>query len=133
MINIVHLRAYKIINRIFAGIIITIILYSGIFSAQKSNHPIPSACTVIAGYSCKSTGLSRSFSEIVRFNFESARKYNSNGISVFLFFLIQLFMRLLSLLFIKMKFNIEKIVIIDISISILMFIYFFRNFLLFWQ
>ena len=84
---------YHIINLLFAGIIILIFIYSGIFSAEKENHPIKSACKTITGEPCKSTGLSRSFSEIVRFKFESAKSYNKYGVKIFLFFLIQLFLR----------------------------------------
>ncbi len=134
MLDIFHIRAYKIINKIFAGIIIAILLYSGIFSAQKSNYPIPSACTLITGQPCKSTGLSRAFSEIVRLNFDSARKYNSESISIFSFFLLQLFLRILSTILLskkKLKFN--RLLLSDIIISVLLFMLCFKKFLFFWQ
>ncbi|PLX13506.1 MAG: hypothetical protein C0597_11600, partial [Marinilabiliales bacterium] len=73
---------YHIINSIFAGIIMLIFIYSGIFSAEKNNHPIKSSCAEIQGHPCKSEGLSRSFSEIVRLRFDTAKFYNENGIRV---------------------------------------------------
>ena len=73
---------YHILNICFAGIIILIFIYSGIFSVEKNNHPIKSACATVEGHPCKSEGLSRSFSEIVRFRFESAKSYNKYGIQI---------------------------------------------------
>lgn len=119
-------KPYHIINLCFAGIIILIFTYSGIFSVEKNNYPIKSACTVITGAPCASTGLSRSFSEIVRFKFESAKSYNKYGLKVFSFFLIQLFLRVfLSWLIYKIKINTIPIIIIDSSFSILLYIFCF--------
>ena len=117
---------YHIINLCFAGIIIMIFIYSGIFSAEKNNHPIKSACEVMTGKPCKSTGLSRSFSKIVRLEFESAKSYNKYGLRVFAFFLTQLFMRFLFSWFIyKTKIPKTTILIIDSSFSTLLYIYCF--------
>ena len=84
---------YLIINLIFAGLIVVLILYSFIFSAEGSKHPVPSAGW-LTGQTLPSTGLSRSFSEIVRLEFDRARMYNPYGIRIFSFFLIQLLMRI---------------------------------------
>lgn len=119
---------YHIINICFAGIIILIFLYSGIFSAEKNNYPIKSACEVLTGEPCSSSGLSRAFSEIVRFNFDSAIKYNDHSIKVFLFFLIQLFLRLfisIALHYVKNKYTL--IIITDSVISISLYTYCFWN------
>ena len=110
---------YHIINLCFAGIIIMIFIYSGIFSAEKNNHPIKSACEILTGQPCESTGLSRSFSEIVRFKFESAKTYNKYGIKVFLFFLIQFFLRFIVSLFLHHKIISQKrLIILDSLISV---------------
>ncbi len=109
---------YHIINLCFAGIIIMIFIYSGIFSAEKENHPIKSACKTITGEPCKSTGLSRSFSKIVRFKFESAKSYNKFGIKIFLFFLIQLFLRFITSLIVHYKIITQKrLVFMDSLVS----------------
>lgn len=107
---------YHIINLCFAGIIIMIFIYSGIFSAEKENYPIKSACKTITGEPCKSTGLSRSFSEIVRFKFESAKSYNKFGIKIFLFFLIQLFLRIITSISLRYKLLRQKQLVIADSI-----------------
>ena len=121
--NNLFVKNYKIINILFAGIFGIIFLYSGIFSAQKNNHPIPSACIVKP---CSSTGLSRGFSEIIRFNFESAKKYNKNAIPIFTFFLVQLILRLF-LVKILTNTNARALLFIDVFISVSFYIYSFSG------
>jgi hypothetical protein len=105
-----------------------IFIYSGLFSAEKDNHPIPSFYEELTGETSASSGLSRSFSEIVRGRFESAREYNPNGIPVFLFFFIQFFQRLfVSLIIHKIYINTNKIMIIDTISSIILFLYCFKG------
>lgn len=119
---------YHIINLCFAGIIILIFIYSGIFSAEKDNHPIKSTCEILTGQPCESTGLSRSFSEIVRFKFESAKSYNKYGIRVFLFFLIQFFLRIISSVILQFKVLKQKQhIFIDSLLSVGLYIYCFWN------
>jgi hypothetical protein len=121
---------YHIINLCFAGIILLIFMYSGIFSADKNNHPIKSACEIIKAESCPSTGLSRSFSEIVRLEFESAKSYNEHSLSIFAFFLIQLVTRILVSILVYFKRNLTNhILFIDSLISISLYIYCFRGIL----
>lgn len=121
---------YHIINLCFAGIILLIFMYSGIFSADKNNYPIKSACEIIKGEPCPSTGLSRSFSEIVRFKFNSAKEYNKYGLSVFAFFLIQFILRaLISILIIFKKIRINKIVMFDSILSVCLYVYCFKGIL----
>ena len=121
-------ESYIAVNLILAGIIVLIVLYSGIFSAQKDNHPIPSGCIK---QPCASTGISRSFSEIVRFRFESANRFNSNGIPVFLFFFSQLWLRILfSWLYLKFSKRQKTIILTDSVFSAIIFAIAFRNFIL---
>lgn len=117
---------YHSINLSFAGIIILIFIYSGIFSAEKNNHPIKSACANVDGHPCKSEGLSRSFSEIVRFKFESAKSYNKFGLQIFSFFLVQLFLRISTSILIYNKIiSQNKLVILDSIISVCLYGYCF--------
>lgn len=126
--------SYIIINLIFAGIILMIIVYSGIFSAEKDKHLIKSACIEITGKPCKSVGLSRSFSEIVRLRFESAKEYNPYGIKIFSFFFIQLILRIgITILIIKKIFVKNKILYVDVVVSIVLFLVTFADFLQFWK
>lgn len=117
---------YHIINLTFAGIFLLIFIYSGIFSAEKNNYPIKSACKTITGKPCKSTGLSRSFSEIVRLNFHQAKKYNQYGIKIFSFFLIELLMRFfISFLIYKKPTQIKSIIFFDAFFSATLYVYCF--------
>jgi len=125
--DIKHLKhPYQIINLTFAGIFLLIFIYSGIFSAEKNNHPIPSACEKFTGEPCKSTGLSRSFSEIVRFNFQRAQNYNQYGIKIFSFFLIEFLLRfIISFLIYKRSKQIKPIIFFDAVFSTTLYIYCF--------
>jgi hypothetical protein len=117
---------YHIINLCFAGIIMMIFIYSGIFSANKNNYPIKSACKTITREACKTTGLSRSFSEIVRFKFDSAKSYNKFGIKIFLFFLIQFFLRFISSLYLFYKtFKQKRLVILDSLVTLSLYLFCF--------
>ena len=84
---------YNKINLIIAGIIILIFFYSGIFSPERNNHPVPCVHEKLLGKPCPTCGISHSFSAIIRGNFKEATEWNRNGISLFLFFFIQLIMR----------------------------------------
>ncbi|MBE9467554.1 MAG: DUF2752 domain-containing protein [Bacteroidetes bacterium] len=125
-------ESYNKINFIFTGIILLGFIYSGIFSANGIKHPIKFRCAEIYNKPCVSTGLSRSFSEIVRLNFHKAKEYNSNGIAIFLFFFIQFFLRIIvSFIYISKIISEKKLILLDVGISIILFIFTFHN-LIFW-
>lgn len=127
-------KPYHIVNFCFALIILLIFSYSAVFSPYKNNYPIPSLCEKIYGKNCKSTGLSRSFSSIVRGNFEQAKAYNSNGIRLFSFFAIQLVLRVFfSALLSKTRISARKLSWADAAVSLLLFFYCFAPFLKFWK
>lgn len=123
--------AYRIVNLILAGIILLIFVYSAIWSPSKADHPIPSESEIFWKQESKSTGLSRSFSSIVRLNFNDAGNYNQYGLQLFTFFLIQLFLRLFFLFSYNKYEDLgqKNIVIIDSVISGGLFILFFMPFL----
>ena len=129
-----QIRPYFVLNVSFAGIILLIFLYSGIFSAKKDNHPIPSYYEIISGKTSPTSGLSRSFSEILRGNFQEAREWNINGIPIFLFFLVQFFLRILiSWLIFRTSVKIRYLVLTDSIFSILLFIWSYQNLIPFWK
>jgi hypothetical protein len=84
---------YLIINIIFAGVIILILAYSGIFSPEKDNYPITCIHEKITGEPCVSCGLSHSLSLIVRGRIAEAYRWNVYGMRIFLFFAAQLILR----------------------------------------
>jgi len=115
-------KSYIRINLILAGIIAGIMLYSGIFSPEKADPPIPCFVTVITGHTCPGCGLSRSFSAMIRGEFKEAMIYNINGPKIFLFFFSQFFLRILISLSISKISRLHSwIWITDVAISILLF------------
>ena len=120
---------YIKINLILAGIIACILIYSGLFSPEKGNYPIPSNIKTISGKSPASDGLSRAFSAIVRFRFEEARRYNTHSIQVFSFFLLQFAFRIVAIPVFQVIQKKKAWLAFDILLSILLFVYAFSGFI----
>jgi len=126
-------RTYLILNAVFASIIILIFLYSAVFNVSGGNYPIPSFSKALTGEDSISTGLSRSFSELVRFDFAAAEEYNPYGFRIWIFFVIQLFMRILIslLIIIKPQAKTGYVILPDSIQAVLLFIICFWPFLLY--
>lgn len=105
---------YLIINLLFAGVIVLIIAYSGIFSPVKDNYPVTCIHEKLTGQPCVSCGLSHSFSLIVRGRIAEAYQWNQNGMRVFLFFASQLLIRVLfSVFYIRNQDTRKQLIITD--------------------
>lgn len=76
-----------------------------------------------------SSGLSRSFSELVRGRIRSAREYNEHGPRLFLFFVLQLLMRPVFTLFYLRHDQAVRWVYLDAGISMVLFITAFLPFI----
>jgi hypothetical protein len=120
---------YVIINGIFLVVLLGIFSYSALFSAMHNRYPIPSSLEILKKSNELSTGLSRSFSEIMRGRIGSAREYNKYGPRIFLFFLVQFFMRPF-FLFLFIRNNQRTIwVYFDAGASIILFLITFWPFI----
>ncbi|MFP4555843.1 MAG: hypothetical protein ACLFNU_03135 [Bacteroidales bacterium] len=116
--------SYIAINLAFIIIILLIFAYS--FSYRNSNHLIPALLTEKTGIIPPSKGLSASFSEIVRGNFNEALTINLHSMRIFAFFAIQFILRGAIAGFIYAKhLNIKKTLVADITISLALFIWCF--------
>jgi hypothetical protein len=105
---------YLILNIFFAGVIILMIAYSGIFSPDQNNYPVVCIHEKITGQPCFSCGLSHSFSLIVRGRIGEAYQWNIYGMRVFLFFISQLILRIgFSLYYLKYTNTQKQLIIID--------------------
>jgi hypothetical protein len=105
---------YLIINIFFAGVILLIIIYSGLFSPEKGNYPVVCLHEKLTGEPCISCGLSHSFSLIVRGRISEAYQWNIYGMRVFLFFVSQLILRVgFSVFYIKYQSTRKQLIIID--------------------
>lgn len=121
---------YLIINLAIAGVIFLIMIYSGIFSPEKDNYPVVCIHEKITGIECVSCGLSHSFSLILRGRINEAVEWNRYGPSVFLFFAVQLIMRIVfSFLYLRIKRAGRLILSIDIPVSAVMFVITFLPFI----
>jgi hypothetical protein len=113
---------YLIINAVFAGVILLIIAYSVIFSPDKNNYPIICIHERLTGEPCFSCGLSHSISLIIRCRIDEAFKLNIYGMRVFLFFFLQLILRVFfSLFYMKSQETRKQLIILDIAGSALIF------------
>jgi len=121
---------YLLINIIFAGVILLILAYSGIFSPEKDNYPVICVHEKLTGEPCISCGLSHSFSLIVRGRIGEAYQWNAFGMRVFLFFISQLFMRVVFLLISLRHPDIRKqLIIYDCVVSGIIFLISFWPFM----
>jgi len=114
---------YLKINLVFAGVVVLILAYSGIFSPDRDNYPVVCIHEKITGQPCASCGLSHSFSLIVRGRIDEAYDRNPYGMRIFLFFFAQLVMRVAFSLFYTLDSqNRKQLVIFDIFGSVLIFL-----------
>jgi hypothetical protein len=121
-------QAYVTINWIFAGIILAIFVYSGIYNPEKDNHPIKCIHEELLGQKCPTCGMSRGFSAIVRGRIDEALVFQKNSLSIFSFFAIQLLIRILFVvLLLKSQISLKILTNIDITVSLLLFMFTFRN------
>lgn len=113
---------YLIINLIFAGVIILIFVYSGIFSPEKNSYPVSCIHEKLTGEPCISCGLSHSFSLIIRGKIGEAYEWNIYGMRVFLFFASQLILRFaFSGLFMRYRDTRKELIITDCIGSVVIF------------
>ncbi len=119
--------SYKKINIIFIIIIMFIFFYC--FLIPYFTFGISSSCEGMPLMYCKSRGLTRAFSQILRLNFQGALELNPCSFKIFLFFLIML----LSRIFINIKVNLKhfkRIVYWDVSSGTILFLFSFYNLIL---
>jgi len=87
-------RPYFFLNLILTGVILSIMGYSLFYSPDENKYPVPCIHEKITGEPCPSCGLSHAFSLIVRGRIDEALVWNSQSLRVFLFFALQLVMRI---------------------------------------
>jgi hypothetical protein len=121
---------YIIINVFLAVVILLIIVYSGLFSPDKDNYPIICLHEIITGEPCLSCGLSHSFSLLVRGRIEEAYQWNIYGLRIFLFFILQLILRIAySIFYIRNHDTRNQLIITDCIGSGLIFLISFWPFI----
>ena len=125
---------YQIVNIIFMVLIASIFLYSAIFPPEESKYPVPSFYNQHMTQLSPTTGLSHSFSAIMRGQFRLAHDWNPFGIPIFLFFLIQFLFRGVAFLSLQREIiHYKKLLVTDIILSTTLFICCYGKLLLFWK
>ena len=123
-------RAYFAVNIILAGVILLIMGYSGFYSPDENEYPVVCIHEKLTGEQCPSCGLSHAFSLIIRGRIDEALLWNSASLRVFLFFAVQLFMRLgLGARSLVTGRWLKKIIRVDVLVSSAMALYAFYPFL----
>jgi len=123
---------YLVINIFFTGVIVLIIAYSCFFSPEKDNYPVQCIHEKITGKPCPSCGLSHSFSLILRGRIDEAYDWNGKGMTVFIFFVSQLIMRILfSWIFIRHQSVRKQLMMFDIIGSSVLFLITFTPFIVY--
>ena len=120
--NTIGINSYKKINIIFSILIIFIFFYT--YLLPYLNITLKSSCEGLPLVYCKSKGLTRAFSQILRFNIEEALILNPYSFIIFTFFLIQLFTRNF-INFILTTTNYKNVVMIDVFLTSVYFIFSF--------
>ncbi len=116
--------SYKKINIIFVILIIFIFFYA--FLTPYLKITFASSCEGLPLIYCKSRGLTRAFSQIVRLNFDAALQFNPYSLQIAFFFVMQLISRVLINFIIKPA-NYSKVLLLDIVFSIFCFLFSFHN------
>ena len=124
-------QGYLLMNMFFVLMILFVFIYSGIYSPEKNNHPIKCIHEQLLGSKCPTCGMSRGFSAIVRGRIDDALTYQRNSVPVFIFFLLQLILRLVAImLLLKSLVPLKIIANIDITVSLLLFLLTFKSLIL---
>ena len=122
--NTIGINSYKKINIIFSILIIFIFFYT--YLLPYLNITLKSSCEGLPLIYCKSKGLTRAFSQILRFNIEEAQLLNSISLKIFSFFLVQLVARNF-INFILTSTNYKRVIVVDVILTTIFFIFSFIN------
>lgn len=105
---------YLTINLFFGLAFVSVIVYAVAFPPEIAGHPIPCVYTSFTGQECSGCGLSRGFSHIVRFDLQAARTVNPYSIPVFMFFALQILLRIAgSIVYLKSRLPDRMVFITD--------------------
>lgn len=104
--------------------------YSLFYSPDENRYPVPCVHEKLTGEPCPSCGLSHAFSLIVRGRISEALEWNSYSMRVFIFFTVQLFMRIgLTIVTKNGNIDLRRIAVTDAAVSSVMTLAAFYSFL----
>lgn len=112
-------KTYFWFNCIWAGIITAMLFYAGFFA--YSSHAVQCVYKDATGIDCATCGITRGFHHVLVGNFKTAYQLNPLSLQLFLFFAIQLIMRLCFMFLPSLRNNRVKVIRWDIIITLLLF------------
>jgi len=123
------------VNIVFFILLSLVFVYAAVFPPEKPHYPIPSFYNrYMPGRQSPTTGLSHSFSAIMRGNLHGAKDLNPFGIRIFLFFFLEWIFRAVAFFSLqKEKIPYNKLLLADILVSVILFTSCFGRLLLFWN
>ena len=125
---------YLKINTLVFLCLTVIFVYAGLFSPAQDKYPVPSLYNKIMDKPSPTTGLSHSFSAVIRGKVREAKKWNPYGPRLFAFFLGEWFLRILfSVLWWKNPFVRRFLVPLDILLALTGFILAYGKLIFFWN
>ncbi|NLE35907.1 MAG: DUF2752 domain-containing protein [Bacteroidales bacterium] len=114
-------KPYFLLNIILAGVILSIMGYSLLYSPDEEKYPVPCIHEKLTGEPCPSCGMSHAFSLIVRGRLAEAMEWNNHSLRLFLFFALQLLMRIsLAVVAFRTTKNLRAITVTDAVVSSVM-------------
>ncbi|MDP4210602.1 MAG: DUF2752 domain-containing protein [Bacteroidota bacterium] len=119
---------YLIFNILIAGIILVVFAISGIHRPDESKINKKCIHEELLGGKCPVCGMPDGFSAIMRGDFAKASTFQKNSNDIFLFFFSMLLLRLLLVwAILKTDWSVNKLINLDITLSFIVFIFFFKN------
>ena len=121
-------KSYIVLNIIFIVIISGIFIYCYFINSLDEN--ISCIHNKYLGIDCPSCGLTRSFSALLHHDSKTAIVWNKYGFQIFLFFIIQIGLRVFFLLLVSLKnINLKILTKTDMIISSVLFLVCFSPFI----
>ena len=113
-------EAYSFYNKIILILSFLIFIYA--FIIIQNNFNIQCDSKKYFGKECHSCGLTRGLNECISFNYKKANEFNIQSVYIYCCLIIQIVLRIFILLKIKSIRKTPRLIIIDTSIFVIMFI-----------
>jgi Protein of unknown function (DUF2752) len=125
---------YIVINVTIVILLMIMFGYCFLFSILNDQGlTVPSSCEGMPEIYCRSRGLTRAFAQMTHLNFKKGIAFNSHAYRLFIFFVVQIFLRV-AFTFWYLNPRGKRIVVIDSVFSGLYFLYAFLplTFIYYW-
>jgi hypothetical protein len=122
--------SYLLFNKVIAATLAAIIIYFGIYPIF-GDYALNCQVLQATGHPCIGCGLTRGIHEALMFHFDRARQWNESSLLILSFLTITILLRIVTSILIlntTLRKHIRIILFTDVTISIFLFLYYFRHF-----